>query len=349
MIKDKTQNQESGDNSANYQAETINQYGLSYRDAKEIALDVFQQNFLILSEQAKQIARERVEEITNDFLNEIKEKNSNLLNSVQEPGMQNALYSAQKSYAVSGDKDTAKLLVDILVERAEQKERNLIQIVLDESLEVVSKLTVNQLDALTIIFLIKQTRFQNVNNLESFNEILEFNLKPFIENLRKDDSDYSHLEYCNCGSVTVLTTSIESKFLKTYKGLFCKGVFREEFEEQYKTLLDYPDLTTPCLHDNEKIQVNALNDEALKDLIDKIKLPEESAYKLKTFFNSNSMSEVEVKAYLLNQGKYMEKLFDVWENSGLKLMSITSVGIAIAQANYKRKTGNSVDLSIWIK
>ena len=59
------------------------------------------------------------------------------------------------------------------------------------------------------------------------------------------------------------------------------------------------------------------------------------------------MREYEVKEYLLKQGIFMEKLFDMWELS--KLMSLTSVGIAIAQANYRKKTGESIDLSKWIK
>jgi hypothetical protein len=45
----------------------------------------------------------------------------------------------------------------------------------------------------------------------------------------------------------------------------------------------------------------------------------------------------------------MAVLFDIWENSKMKSMSLTSVGIAIAQANFKRKTGDMIDLGIWIK
>ena len=45
----------------------------------------------------------------------------------------------------------------------------------------------------------------------------------------------------------------------------------------------------------------------------------------------------------------MKEIFDVWENSGLKLLRLTSVGIAIAQANFRKKTNLPVDLSIWIK
>lgn len=349
MIKDKTQRQEGGDNSANYQAETINQYGLSYRDAKEIALDVFKENFTSLSEQAKQTAKERAEKLVDAFLNEVKAKNPDLLNSVQEPSMQLALYSAQKSYARTGDKDVADLLVDILVNRAGQKDRNLKQIVLDESLEVVPKLTNEQLDILTIVFIIKYSANKNLKNLEALKEYLEACIKPFTDNLTKDDSAYQHLEYCNCGSVSLLNNNIENIFLARYKGLFCKGVELEKFEEIYGNLAEFPNMLVQCLHDKLKLQVNALDDDVLKDQINKNQLSEDNSQKITTFFNSNLMSENEVKEYLAKQGDFMIELLDVWESSSMNQMTITSVGIALAQANFKRKTGQSINLSEWIK
>ncbi len=349
MIKDKTQKQESGDNSANYQAETINQYGLSYRDAKEIALDVFKDNFTTLSEQAKNTAKERAEELVDSFLNEIKGKNPDLLNSVQEPSMQLAIYSAQKSYAKTGDKDVADLLVDILADRAEQNQRNLKQIVLDESLEVVPKLTNEQLDTLTIIFMLKYTMNNGIGSLDLLKNYLEKNIEPFTNNLTKENSSYQHLECCNCGSVSVLGNTIEQTFLIHYKGLFCKGIELEEFEKNYGAISEFPNLLVICLHDITKIQVAALNDEVLIEKAKENGLSEENTKKLTNFFNSNLMSENEVKEYLLKQGEFMVKLFDVWDNSSIKVMTITSVGIALAQANYKRKTNTSMDLSIWIK
>jgi hypothetical protein len=42
-------------------------------------------------------------------------------------------------------------------------------------------------------------------------------------------------------------------------------------------------------------------------------------------------------------------LFDLWENTPLKHMALTSVGIAIGYANLKRVCGFDADLSIWIK
>jgi hypothetical protein len=76
MIKDKVQKQESGDDSTNLQAQSIvvNQ-GISYSDAKDIALDVYKSNFLQLSQDAAQVARERAEEITDNFLDKLKNEN----------------------------------------------------------------------------------------------------------------------------------------------------------------------------------------------------------------------------------------------------------------------------------
>lgn len=349
MIKDKTQNQESGDYSANYQAGTINQYGLSYSEVKEVALDVFKNNFITLSEQANRIARERAEELVDDFLNEIKEKNPALLNSVQEPSMQSALYSAQKSYAITGDKNVADMLVDILVDRADQTERNLRQIVLDESLEVVPKLTNEQLDILTIVFILRYSRQQGLSSLEKFKQYLETSIKPFTDNLTKENSSYQHIEYCNCGAVSIAVIDIENIFSRHYKGLFCRGMEQEEFEKNYGEISGYQNLLIQCLHDSTKLQVNALDNEVLKKRIEEEELSEKAAENLTNFFDSNVMNNNEIKDYLIKQGDFMERLFDVWGNSEMKATTLTSVGIAIAQANFKRKTGESIDLSIWIK
>ena len=115
MLKD--QNQESGDNSTNLQGKTIiiNQ-GLSYADAKEIALDVFKSNFLELSAKAAETAKRRAEELVDNFLNELKQRAPESLNKMEDPGMQYAIFTAQKEYAKTGDKDLSKLLVDILVD-----------------------------------------------------------------------------------------------------------------------------------------------------------------------------------------------------------------------------------------
>ena len=61
-----------GKNSINQQAEEIiNSYGLTYSEVKEIALDVFKNNFYQLSTEANQLAFERAKKFIEDYINEL--------------------------------------------------------------------------------------------------------------------------------------------------------------------------------------------------------------------------------------------------------------------------------------
>lgn len=71
--------------------------------------------------------------------------------------------------------------------------------------------------------------------------------------------------------------------------------------------------------------------------------------KLKELFNQYRMSPDEVENFLEKQADFMKLFIDYWDNSSMKNLTLTSVGIAIATANLRRKAGISVDLDNWIK
>lgn len=352
MIKDKVQKQEAGDDSTNLQARSIvvNQ-GISYTDAKEIALDVYKSNFLQLSQDAAQIARDRAEEITDNFLEKLKNENEAAIESMNEPSMQAALYEAQKQYAKTGDKDLEGLLVDILVERASTPERNIHQIVLDESLVVASKLTAEQMDALTINFLITKTSNATLRNLPALPHYIQTNLVPFIGNLSKESSCYEHLEYVGCGSIMDIAgmNQIENIYQTQYGGLFSKGFTRERLEKELENPDAYSDLITNNLHDPSLLQVNAVSLDVINENCEKNNIPDPIKQKITNLFNSTRMSPQEIKSYLIEVLPDIEPLFDLWGDSKLSKFRLTTVGIAIAQANFRRKTGIKLNLSSWVK
>lgn len=351
MTKKTNQTSKSGDNSTTVQAETVNiNQGLNYSEVKDIALDVFNSNFLQLSKEALNTAVQRAEEITNDFIERLKKDKPDSLESAKDPGFQSALYEVQKNYAKTGDKDMADVLVDILVDRIEHKERDLKQIVLDESINVIPKLTSSQLDTLTIIFLLKYSVNYGVVNIATLKQYLTNNIKPFTDNLSKENSLYQHLEFAGCGSISIGSKNIEDIFKNTYRGLFYKGFTEDEFKKQVGEFKDFNGFIAKCLNDENKFQLNLINEEVLNQKITKKNLNADNAKKLKTLFNQHILSNKEIEVKLIEIGKpFLEVLFDVWKNSAMKNMSLTSVGIAIAQANYRRKTGQTLDLSIWIK
>lgn len=349
MIKD--QNQEAGDNSTNLQGKTIiiNQ-GISYTDAKQIALDVFRANFLELSALAKETAKARAEELIDNFLTELQQRAPENINKMEDPGMQFAIYTAQKEYARTGDKDLSKLLVDILVDRSKQEERDLKQIVLDESLSVATKLTARQLDTLTIIFISKYTISQKVLSIPLLKEYLMQYFLPFINSLSKEHSLYQHLEFAGCGSISLGETNLQEVFRSNYSGVFQKGVSQVEVEKRMEAPMNsFGDMFIPCLRDETLFQVNAVNVDQIGVRAKQRNIEGVPLEKLKLLMSDSSFSALEVKQELCVHCPEFNALFDTWDNSSLKSMTLTSVGIALAQANLRVKTGIAVDLGIWIK
>jgi hypothetical protein len=74
----------------------------------------------------------------------------------------------------------AGIFILSLVERASTPERNIHQIVLDESLTVAAKLTTEQMDALTVNFLLSKTKNHTLVNIEAINKYLDQTSLPLV-------------------------------------------------------------------------------------------------------------------------------------------------------------------------
>jgi len=341
--------QKSGDDSVNIQAKSINiQTGLTYSDVKEIALDVFKNNFEHLSVVAADTAKKRAEEITGKFLNELENRNREALNQAQDPDFQYSLFTVQKEYAKSGDKDLGDLLVDILVERTKVDQRGLLQIVLNESLAVAPKLTTSQLCALSIIFSLKYTRYLRMDSLNMLQYYLGHRLAPFAKDLPKSQASYQHLEFAGCGSISIGSSSITNILKQTYPGVFTKGFSKEQFNSEIEQISGTEKLLIPCLRDNSLFQFNATDFKMLKNKTKEEEISETEYLKIEAFWKKYVISDEEIKKDLINKNENMAIIYDVWENSPMKSTTLTSVGIAIAHAYTRSKTGDSDDLSIWI-
>lgn len=351
MINKSSQKQDAGDNSTNLQGQQVivNQ-GISYSDAKEIANDVFKLNFIELKQEAAQIAQERAEEVTDKVISQLNERSPESLTEFETPALQDALFTVQKQYAISGDEDLGDLLVDILVDRAAAPTRNMVQIVLDESLSIAPKLTLEQFDTLTLNFLLISTRRLDVTTYEEL--IAHFNKRvtPFIESLSNKHSDYTHAEYLGCGHVRAGNYgNLGDRLRKTYKAFFSKGFTNKELIEKVGDGLNLQGLVIQCFHDKDKLQIGVLDEDVLETVANKNGLDSDVRQKLKALFESSTKPANEVKDMFIQEVPELQKVFDVWESSPFNKFELTSVGIAIAHANYRRKIGDTMDLSIWIK
>jgi hypothetical protein len=347
----KDQNQEASEGAIAIQAGgdvSITQTGLTYLEVREVALDVFRANFHKLAGKAEQVARSRAEEITEDFLHKLEKENPTGFEKAQDPDFQSALFTVQKEYAKSGDKDLGDLLVDLLIDRSKQEQRDILQIVLNESLNTAPKLTESHLAVLAIIFLFSYTQQRILFNHEKLGEYFDANVLPFQPKLVQNNACYQHLEFTGCGSVQMGSRLLEDALGITYQGLFLKGFDVSEIKNYGLNFGPDERFFIPCLNDPTKFQVRALSKESLEQGLQHQEISPEDKAKIMNLFEVGKMSSAEIWEKCVTLRPYMASVFEIWSNSSMKSFTLTSVGIAIGHANVKRLVGEFANLSLWI-
>ncbi len=351
MLNNNEQKQEVSDGSTAIQAGgnvSITKTGLTYSEVRDLALDVFRANFYELAGLAKETAKVRAEEITETFLAKLQKEYPTGLDKSYDPDFQYALFTVQKEYARNGDKELGDLLVDLLVDRSKQEHRDILQIVLNESLGTAPKLTENQLSALAIIFLFRYTQHNGIGNHELLGEYFEKFVTPFSKHIVKNRACYQHLEFTGCGSIGIGSSNLESILGNTYQGQFLKGFEEKEITDRNISIGLDTRFFIKCLNNPSNIQVRSNNKKQLEEAFDQHGITPDDRNKIMELFNMNKMSEAEIKDKCIEIRPYMANIFDVWTDSAMKQFSLTSVGIAIGHANIKRLVGEFANLSIWI-
>lgn len=339
------QDQTGGDGSVNIQGHNVTQnitVGLSVSEA----IELFKANFYEMKEQAAQVAVQRVEKLVNQLVDTaVAAKVS--LEEARTPDMQYALITAQTAYARTGDQRLGDLLVELLINRAKQPERNLMQIVLNESLAVAPKLTGQQIDTLSLVWLLLYTRSFAVNTLEGMERYLRNEIAPFASNLTKKASCYQHIQFTGCGSIDIGEHQLEPLITQTYPGLLSRGFSDAELAAVFPGGAP-PSMITKSLHDPTLLQVKAAHPDVLDEMATNGLLTAEQATKLKALLTDRVMPPDQVRAWVISRVPELAGLFECWNGSHLKNMKLTSVGMAIAAANARRRAGINVDLSIWV-
>jgi hypothetical protein len=77
-------------------------------------------------------------------------------------------------------------------------------------------------------------------------------------------------------------------------------------------------------------------------------ITEEQADAIVAFMLSHQMTSTETGPLIRRASEVGGELLDAYENSDLKNVALTSVGIAIAHSNLRRVTDLAPDLAIWV-
>lgn len=273
----------------------ITHTGLTYAEVRDVALDVFRANFYQLAGVAQETARSRAEEITENFLSKLQREHPIGLEKSNDPDFQYALFTVQRDYARSGDKDLGDLLVDLLVDRSKLEQRDVLQIVLNESIDTARKLTENHLAVLAVVFVFRYTQSLGIGNHQMFGDYLDRMVAPFAPKVVKNMACYQHLQFCGCGAVGIGARNLESILGTTYQGLFLKGFDEKEINDRGVSIGLDARFFIRCLNDPSKVQVRSNSRETLDKALDGQGIANDDRAKIRDLFDLNKMSGTEIR------------------------------------------------------
>lgn len=328
-----------------------NYYGMSYSETKNLCLDLIKVELDNYKETAAYEAKIRNEELLNSFIKKMQEEkiDKDIVGEVfKNPDMQYTYIDAQKAYIRSGTKDLEEILTELLVCRIKEKEHSLLQIALKEAINVVPMLLPKHFDALALCFLLKYSKDTSINSMEGLVQYLNTKILPHANFLKEanKESFFTHLSYIKAGNVEVTSNSFEGILAESYAGLFCSGYENMQIEK-YK--IKYPKLFMPCLHDSIKWQINAMDEETLKQMLENYpNMLAQEKEDIIQLFKKNIMSEDKVKDIICKMNPNYMQLFEIWNKTSLQSLTLTSVGIVLGIMHIKRVTGGNIDMNIWI-
>lgn len=349
--------QTGGKNSNNVQNNDMSQNvlvvqnGMSYSEVKEVALDVYRneeaKNF---SKESALITQQRVEELVDSYLTVIFGEIPHLVERLKKPSMQYSLFNAEKGYALDETQTTKDYYIEMLKSRLKAKDRSVLQIGLDEAIKSVEKITKDQMDCLTFMFLIYKFPY-NLNNIDNLTRYCKFLCDFYHESFENQFNVISLRSVNACTSLDGAKSyiPIQEWLNKAAPGMFYKGQNNDEIiaDLQIESLDIIKPLLIKSVWDNDKLQINALNFDTLNKMIGKYSL-EEMRDKIVNMFNKRIMTQDEIKEKLINLDSRMDKVLYFWENNDLKYSRLTPSGLIIAISNYNNKKDGKIEFEKYL-
>jgi len=341
--------QSSGDSSLNIQTEVMNiNSGLSISHVRELALEVFDANFHRLSGVAREVAEARAREFTDHFIAQLSKKAPDALESAKDPDFQYAIFHAQKSYVRAGDRQLGSILADILVDRAQKKERDLVQLCLNEAISVAPKLSRAHLDILACRFHLAYFQKEDITNVEELVAYINDNILTFSGSIAESEYDYDYLIYAGCTRKADNAYNASQLLRSKYPMFFVNGFSRGQMELLERENPKIANFIIPCFQDNTKFQARVMTQAQMNALAKDIGVPQTLVGKLIHTTVNGNMEEYECSNYLVSICPPLKEFFDKSGRGSFQRMELTGVGLAIAHAHSRLITGLNTDLSNWL-
>ena len=331
------------------QAQVVNVYsnGITEEKCREICLSVYKDNIMSLQDEAKDIACQRVERLTDMFIEKLSRQDDEIRKKIEdqlkEPAMQEAIFKSQKCYAMSNDEDHLKILTDMLIDRGSISQRTNKQMLIDEAIDVLPRLNQKHLDILAFYFSIKFSHpIYNKKIIDTDIQHLIHYLQCILP-IKENDSNLRYLAQKNCltkfDGLTHLLTIDE--ILRNRIILLNSGFPKEDYDNLIT--VDIPEI--PFVNSLIKPEnvVIATSLETLEIILKGKNIRKEDYDNIIHFWHRNKGENdlPLIKEYIISNFKDSYLLFEKWKN--IENYDISVLGSIIALAYFKTKYGITIE------
>ncbi|MFZ4878426.1 LPO_1073/Vpar_1526 family protein [Janthinobacterium sp. Mn2066] len=324
---------------------TVN-VGLSFSEVHTIATMVFKEDFVRMLDHAGVLAEARAERILNQYLERVEALNLDIRHQAQDPDFRYVLFLAQKAAARSGSENLQNVLVDLLVVRSQQPSLSLTQLVLNDAIEVVPRITSGQINVLIVAVVFRRIFFSGIATFDSFLKVMDIYLKPFLNDLPTSPGSIMHLIQAGCGAPED-PSKLGSVLQQQYPGIFQLGV--SDTDVRIKGLSAVArGLLVPCDNNPRLLKVMGATSSMFVEICKQTKISDSESEMLDHVFHGTAMSVSAIKERCITARPYLADLFDIWDKSKLKTFVPSNVGLAIAHACLQQH-GQLEPLSHWVE
>jgi hypothetical protein len=333
-------------------ARDVNVYssGVTAEQAREISLEVYRANAIELTGVAAREAAARAEQLIETFLAKLQADKPEGMQSIAQPDMQWTLYRAQREFARSGEEELQNVLVDLLVDRAGQEDRTLEAIVLNEAIGAVSKLTDAQRRAIAVCFVCQySSRLARPESLDAFYEHIQRDIVPLATGLPWGAFSYQHIEYVGAGGVSSTRVSFVEAFASSHEGWFTRGFTAADVPTEFRSkfVLEDPNLLTRCFRDASRLQLSTLQTQDVEGYCAQPGF-DDALEPMQRLHAMGAMDIAEIEEDLLSRCPELDQLKRAWEGSDLGRLTLTTVGMAVGHAYWRRASGATMSFETFV-
>lgn len=323
--------------------------GLSYADVQGIALDVFHANAVKLGRDAQETVRARVEGFTSMILGAMQRRSPAPPAILADPDFQHTLLQAQMHTARNSSRDLRDVLADLVSVRAGLVGGGLLEIVLNEAVQTAGRLTPDQFDALTLVFVLRYTVTYGLSDVGRVADHLERCVTPFLSGASRTLARFQHLQYAGCGSIELGSASLHNILARNYGHCFLSEIVGDELWQVFSCP---PHLRAEVLGSLGFVEVRpniysttGFLDGAAPEIVVEKNLSSDT---LKKFGKLMEQKANTLIVPALKERYPLVVALETWWNGHPSHFQLTSVGIALAHANLRRRGVKGFDLGVWI-